>query len=198
MAKLLTRKQTLADGTFAAGPTDPNQFPVQVAQRLMPAGWQIVADKLDGLTGVPPVRWYPINYPAALYPMAASVQAGRENLVAAIVSAPGPIMLCGYSQGAIVTGVVWAQDILASGGVLHDRLADVLGCSTSVTRCAARVSPWCSRPPYSMATGEAIINGLTFAAAGANAPHFRYGPYVPAVANEIRRLAAQSAARAAA
>jgi hypothetical protein len=38
-------------------------------------------------------------------------------------------------------------------------------------------------------TVEAIINGLTFAAAGANAPHYRYGPYVPTVVAKIRQLA---------
>jgi intein/homing endonuclease len=112
-------------GTDEAGPTDPNQFPVQVANRLLPSGWQIVADQLDGLATLSPVRWFPINYPAALYPMAPSVQAGREHLVAAIQSAPGPFVLCGYSQGAIVTDVVWSQDILAATGVIHQRLNDV-------------------------------------------------------------------------
>lgn len=269
-------------GTFEAGPADPNQFPVQVAQRLAPTGWQIVADKLDGLATVPPVRWFPINYPAALYPMAWSVQAGRETLVGAIRSAPGPIVLCGYSQGAIVTGVVWAQDILAPGGVLHNRLGDVLAVFNfgDPLRCPGIANgnllagiplpidldgvvtggiagpadltpaqtpalfysfaldgdlyasapvgpdPWTAEAPVGrvetsiydvvqqataidvaaiaadllcpVALVEAIINGLTFAAAGANAPHFRYGPYVPTVVAKIRQLAAQSAARTAA
>lgn len=269
-------------GTFEAGPTDPNQFPVQVALRLMPSGWQIVADKLDGLATVAPARWYPINYPAALFPMAPSVQAGREALVGAIRSAPGTVVLCGYSQGAIVTGVVWSQDILAPTGVLHDRLGDVAAVFNfgDPLRCPGIANgnllagiplpvdldgvvtggiagpadltpeqtpaffysfaldgdlyasapvgpdPWTAEAPAGrvetsiynvvqqatvidvaavaadlltpVATVEAIINGLTFAAAGANAPHFRYGPFVPTVANQIRLLAAQAEARTAA
>jgi hypothetical protein len=34
-------------------------------------------------------------------------------------------------------------------------------------------------------TIEAIINGLTFAVAGTNAPHWQYGPFVPAMVNWI-------------
>jgi hypothetical protein len=262
-------------GTGQAGPTDPNQFPVQVARRLAPSGWQIVADKLDGLATIPPVTWVPIDYPAALYPMAPSVQKGRENLVAAIRAAPGPFVLCGYSQGAIVTDVVWSQDILADDGVLHGRLPDVaaivnfgdpLRCpgiangnllagiplpteldgvvtggiagpadltpdqtpdflysfalDGDLYACApVGKNPWTAEAPAGrvetsiydivqqatvldvaaiaedlampVGTVEAIINGLTFLGAGANAPHYRYGPYVAVAAGKIRQLAAR-------
>ena len=266
-------------GTGEAGPTDPNQFTTQVAQGLMPSAWQIIADKLDGLASVVPITWFPINYPAAVYPMAPSVQNGRENLVAAIQATAGPFVLCGYSQGAIVTGVVWSQDILAPQGVLHSRLTDVAAIFTfgDPLRCpgvangnllagiplpsdldgdvtggiagpadltAAQTpdffysfaldgdlyasapvgtDPWQNEAATGrvetgiynivqeatfidvvavaadlltpVATVEAIINGLTFAAAGANAPHWHYGPFVPTVVNKIRQIAAaQSAA----
>lgn len=263
-------------GTDEMGPTDPNQFPVQVAERLVASGWQIVADKLDGLATISPVRWFPINYPAVLYPMAPSVQSGRENLIAAIQTAPGPFVLCGYSQGAIVTDVVWSQDILANAGVLHGRLPDVAAIFNfgDPLRCPGIANgnllagiplpvyldgvvtggiagpadltpqqtpdffysfaldgdlyasapvgtdPWTAEAPagfvetsiynvvqqatvidvialaedLAVPVGlvEAIINGLTFAAAGANAPHFRYGPYVPTVVAKIRQIAAQT------
>lgn len=268
-------------GTGEAGPTDPNQFPVQVAERLIPSGWQIVADKLDGLATISPVRWFPINYPAVLYPMAPSVQSGRENLVAAIQSAPGPFVLCGYSQGAIVTDVVWSQDLLADTGVIHDRLPDMAAMFNfgDPLRCPGIANgnllagiplpedldgvvtggiagpadlrpeqtpefvysfaldgdlyasapvgnnPWTDEAPagfvetsvynivqqatvidvtavaedLAVPVGlvEAIVNGLTFAAAGANAPHFRYGPYVPTVVTKVRQLAEQHTDRSA-
>ena len=47
-----------------------------------------------------------------------------------------------------------------------------------------------------VATVEAIINGLTFVAAGANAPHWHYGPFVPTVVDEIRQIAADQAVAA--
>lgn len=264
-------------GTAEAGPTDPNQFPVQVARGLAPSDWQLVADKLDGLATIAPVRWVPINYPAAVYPMGPSVQSGRENLVAAIQATPGPFVLCGYSQGAIVTGVVWSQDLLAGTGVLHDRVSDVaaifnfgdpLRCpgiangnllagiplpadldgvvtggiagpadlkpdqtpaflysfalDGDLYACApVGPDPWTAEAPagfvetsiYNIVQQatvidvaaiaedlacpvglvEAIINGLTFATAGANAPHYKYGPYVRTVVVKIRQLAQQYA-----
>lgn len=100
--------------------------------------WQLVADKLDGLQPpTPPWQWQPIGYPAAVFPMNPSVQNARAQIVAALggpaspdyqakVYPSGPFALSGYSQGAIVTGQVWSQDILPSTGVLHHRLADCL------------------------------------------------------------------------
>jgi hypothetical protein len=100
--------------------------------------WQIVADKLDGLeTPLPPWRWQPIGYPAAVFPMSPSVENARAQIVAALGGPPsqfyqapvypsGPFALSGYSQGAIATGRVWSQDILPTTGVLHHRLPDCL------------------------------------------------------------------------
>lgn len=100
--------------------------------------WQIVADKLDGLeTAGPPWIWQPIGYPAAVFPMNPSVQNARAQIIAALggpasadyqapVHASGPFSLSGYSQGALATGIVYQQDILAEDGVLHHRLPDLL------------------------------------------------------------------------
>ena len=38
--------------------------------------------------------------------------------------------------------------------------------------------------------GVLAVLALTFAAAGANAPHWHYGPFVPTVVNKIRQIAA--------
>jgi hypothetical protein len=101
--------------------------------------WQPIANQLMGLaTGAPPWIWQPIGYPAAVVPMNPSVQNARQQVVAALggpasaaygnapVYAEGPFALSGYSQGAIASSTVWAQDILAPGGVLHHRLPDCL------------------------------------------------------------------------
>jgi hypothetical protein len=100
--------------------------------------WEIVADMLGGSqTPIPPWQWQAIGYPAAVFPMNASVQNARAQIVAALggpassfyqapVYPSGPFALSGYSQGALVTGQVWAQDILSPTGVLHHRLADCM------------------------------------------------------------------------
>lgn len=79
-------------------------------------------------------NWQPIGYPAAVFPMNPSVQAGRAEVNLQITRheqdgscPPGtPLFLAGYSQGAIVTGEVWRKDILAPNGVHHNRVDDVL------------------------------------------------------------------------
>lgn len=100
--------------------------------------WEIVADQTAGTqVPTPPWQWQPIGYPAAVFPMNPSVQNARAQIVAALggpassfyqapVYPSGPFALSGYSQGALVTGQVWAQDILSPAGVLHHRLADCL------------------------------------------------------------------------
>lgn len=100
--------------------------------------WNVVANQIDGTQPpVPPWIWQPIGYPAAVFPMQPSVNNARAQIVAALGGPPsadyqapvypsGPFALSGYSQGAIVTDTVWAQDILAPNGVLHHRLADCL------------------------------------------------------------------------
>ena len=78
-----------------------------------------------GVTNVQDGLWecVEIGYPAATYPMWPSIQIGIANLVAAIQAYPvgTPMILSGYSQGAIVTDQVWTQYCLPEGGVLHDR-----------------------------------------------------------------------------
>lgn len=71
--------------------------------------------------------WQPIAYPAETFPMGPSVQAGVTKLVNQINQHPGQFVLCGYSQGAIVTCKVWRDYILNPNGSLHGRLGDVLG-----------------------------------------------------------------------
>lgn len=74
--------------------------------------------------------WQPIGYPAAVYPMRPSVETGAEELVNQINRHPGRIVLCGYSQGALVTNMVWRDEILAPGGRLHHRKDEVIAIIT--------------------------------------------------------------------
>jgi hypothetical protein len=92
--------------------------------------WQAIANKLDGLLAPKSaLMWQPIGYPAAVFPMAPSVEAGRQELVRQIAMRPvgTPLFLSGYSQGAISVAVCWTRDILATNGSLHNRLPDVRG-----------------------------------------------------------------------
>lgn len=95
-------------GTGMADPMGPG-YPADVARAVLDV-W----------------NWQPIgNYPAKAFPMDPSVQLGRAELQLQIRNHPGRIALAGYSQGAIVTSMVWKHDILNPAGVLHDRLRDV-------------------------------------------------------------------------
>lgn len=117
------------NGTGVPDPFGPG-FSGDIGRAFQINPWQIVADKLDGLvTAAPPLFWQPIGYPAAVSPMAPSVAAGRAEVNRQIAMRPvgTPLFLSGYSQGAIVTGQVWALDILSPSGVHHDRLGDVRG-----------------------------------------------------------------------
>lgn len=115
------------DGTAALSETDPGQYPNQVAVALQTNPWQLVADRLDGLATPPsPWRWAPVPYPAATFPMQASINTGVSNLVGLIQSTPGQFALAGYSQGAIVTSTVWRDYILSPSGALHNRLDDIV------------------------------------------------------------------------
>lgn len=112
------------NGTAAAGPLDPGQYPVQVATALLPGPWQFIADQLGGLATQTLINWVPIDYPASVYPMGASVNKGIAALLAEIQQTSGPIALVGYSQGAIVTSTVWRDHIL--NGELRARTNDVV------------------------------------------------------------------------
>ncbi|QAY17446.1 lysin B [Mycobacterium phage Daishi] len=70
--------------------------------------------------------WQPIgNYPAAVFPMWPSIQAGRRELNHQIATKEGEINLAGYSQGGVVVGQVLKHDIMNPQGNLHHRLGDV-------------------------------------------------------------------------
>ena len=74
--------------------------------------------------------WQPIGYPAAVFPMRPSVEAGAEEVVLQINRHPGRFVLCGYSQGALVTNRVWRDEILNPAGRLHHRRDEVLAIIT--------------------------------------------------------------------
>lgn len=228
--------------------------------------------------------WQPIGYPAAVIPMGTSVNnaiyrpaSGDDGggIVAEVLARPKgtPLILSGYSQGAIATGQCLRDAFLNPTGPLHARLPDLKGvinfgdpmrcpglavgntvagmaqpskldgqvtggiagpgCLTAeqsglVVSCAldgdlyaaapVGANPWTDEPLVgqietriynfivsgSLGTGiaaiakgvwqefehpwentiglvEAIYNGLKFAAAGTNAPHWQYQGFVPAV-----------------
>lgn len=114
------------NGTFAPDPRDPGQYPVQVAEALLPTPWQIVANDIDGLASQALINWVPITYPAQVYPMGASADVGITNLAGAIGACPigTPKALAGYSQGALPTSTVWRDYILNPRGSLHAYLDD--------------------------------------------------------------------------
>lgn len=100
------------NGTMVSDPFGPG-YPGDVARALI--------EKADGLW-----IWQPIGYPAAVFPMGPSVQAGRQQLICDIGQHPGRIALSGYSQGAMVVDIVWRDDILNPSGSLHHRKDDVV------------------------------------------------------------------------
>ena len=105
-ATLLTVNGTGVADPFGAG------FPADLARALL--------TQAEGMW-----KWQPVGYPAAAFPMRPSVRVGRAALCAQIRRHPGPVALSGYSQGALIVGTVWRDDILAADGVLHHRLDDV-------------------------------------------------------------------------
>lgn len=102
--------------------------------------------------------WQPIGYPAAVYPMRPSVAAGVEELVTQIDRHPGRIVLCGYSQGALVTNAVWRDEILAPGGRLHRRKDEVIAIITygDPMRCPgiARGNVYAGKPAPKKLNGQ--------------------------------------------
>lgn len=101
---------------------------------IPPPGAGFASGLAYGLTQVSPTLWstYLIPYPAAAYPMAPSIEAGRATLKSELSSfASGyyashhqsydgmVILMTGYSQGAMVVGLVWKLDIFDPDGELH-------------------------------------------------------------------------------
>lgn len=117
------------NGTGVPDPFGPG-FSGDIGRVFAVDPWTYIGDKLAGrVTPASPVFWQPIGYPAAVTPMAPSVKTGRAEVNRQIGLRPAgtPLFLSGYSQGAIVTGQVWALDILDPKGIHHERLGDVRG-----------------------------------------------------------------------
>jgi len=77
------------------------------------------------------------NYPAAVYPMGSSahqgVSEGAKLLTGAEPSptaASGPVILFGYSQGAVCASWLWRDHILNPSGDCHHRINDVIAAAT--------------------------------------------------------------------
>lgn len=252
----------------ACGAWDAPGFSSDVGRAFAFNPWDGIAAGLNGLRcSKPPVRWQGVSYPGATYPMGPSVDQGVAETVRLVnLTEPGtPIILSGYSQGAMVTGHAWRDELLSPAGRLHERLGDVIGIinfgdplrSPGIANgnkvagmpqptkedgqvtggiggpddlkpdetpdfllsnaldgdlyaaCPVGLHPWDTETSVGrietdiyqvvqqatfinvvevaealftpVAMVEAIINGITFAAAGMNAPHWQYGPFVPAM-----------------
>lgn len=69
-------------------------------------------------------RWQPIGYPAQPVPMGPSIQAGKDELYVQFNKYRDQVIrygaaLAGYSQGAIVVGETWENDVKPENGRLH-------------------------------------------------------------------------------
>lgn len=73
--------------------------------------------------------WLPAAYPGATFPMLPSRREGEAEVRRRIATNPGPFMLAGYSQGALVTNCV-ARQLLNPADDLHHRLSDLRGVVT--------------------------------------------------------------------
>lgn len=114
------------NGTGVPHPLGPG-FPADIG-RVLSNPWNDILAQFWGPEFANRYEWQPIGYRADVFPMRGSVQnSGRPEVVRQIQRRPKgtPLVLCGYSQGALVTNYVWRDDILNPRGVLHDRLDDV-------------------------------------------------------------------------
>lgn len=99
-------------------------FTVQGAGVDMWTGYQ--ADTARALLDI--AEWQPIgNFPAAAFPMKPSVDDGIKELRLQIrrwanLRPDIKMALIGYSEGSLVTGSVWKNDIANPHGMLHDLL----------------------------------------------------------------------------
>lgn len=260
------------NGTGVADPFGPG-FAADIGRAISDRWTDVWAQFWGGPGNI--FTWQPIGYPAAMFPMRPSIDAGKAELSRLISLQPAgtPIALAGYSQGAIVTGELWRDEILNPAGRHHHRLADVIGimqfgdpircpgiahgntiaglpqpgklddevtggiagkncltpeqtpdfllsCAldgdlyaaapvgadpwttpaevgkietaiydlvlslgvTSVLEIAEIIADAFNHPITTcIAMVQAIINGLTFAAAGTNAPHWHYDPFIPPI-----------------
>jgi hypothetical protein len=90
------------------------------------------ADTARALAGI--YQWQPTgNYPASAFPMQPSIDQGRDELKLQLrnwLTGGRKGALAGYSQGAIVTSLVWKYDIANPAGELHDLLPNIIGAVT--------------------------------------------------------------------
>ena len=117
------------NGTVFGGnndPADPGQYPVMVANSMLPNEEERFANKLDGQETRSLINWWANPYPASVYPMEASVNTGIAYLLGAILKSPigTPKALAGYSQGAVVTSRFWRDYVLSPNGPAHAYLND--------------------------------------------------------------------------
>lgn len=122
---LLTVNGTGVSDPFGSG------FDADVGRAFAVNPWADIANNIDGLppNPLPPVYWQPTGYPAAVFPMNPSVQAGVAEAIRLIKlyhKIGMPLFLSGYSQGAIVIAILIMMHILPETGELHDRLADFM------------------------------------------------------------------------
>lgn len=116
------------NGTGVPDPFGPG-FSGDVGRIFAYDPWQAIASNIGGISYATLMDWQPIGYPAAIFPMRKSIEAGRQEVNRQISFRPKgtPLFLSGYSQGAEVTGEVWVKDFLDPNGVNHDRLTDLRG-----------------------------------------------------------------------
>lgn len=122
---LFTTNGTAFNGTN--NPYDPTQYPVMVANALLPSDWAPIANQLEGTPGgAPLINWWANPYPASVYPMGASADTGIANLAAAVLSTPvgTPKALASYSQGSIVASMFWRNNVLNPAGSCHAYVND--------------------------------------------------------------------------
>lgn len=117
------------NGTGIPDPFGPG-FDADIGRAFQINPWAIMANEFDGLAPPPPppVFWAPAAYPAAVFPMKKSVQAGVVSVDAQVLQwhEPGQqLFVGGYSQGAIVVGLWYLTYVLPENGIRHDRLPDL-------------------------------------------------------------------------
>jgi hypothetical protein len=102
----------------------------------------------------------PVGYPAAVFPMGPSVQAGRVELIRLINSRPGTFAFVGHSQSEIVFGQVFKHDMINPNGVLHHRNNDLIAAAMfgGPMREAGKTFPGGKDPGGSGISGDRLEN----------------------------------------
>lgn len=129
----------LAPGTYTSGivnaetkyvmgyiprPAGPDLRPVFLTVCGTGVPWWVGPDADTARAVESQYKWRPVGYPAAPFPMAQSVAAGRAEACRILEEERGRIeqyglALAGFSQGAIVVSELWEYDIKPAGGRLN-------------------------------------------------------------------------------